>query len=159
MLSGRSLHTLSFTMKVPLGIEPVFSFFSDPANLERITPPELRFRTVSPQPIRMSVGTIIDFRLRLLGIPFGWRTRITRWDPPHCFIDEQLRGPYRLWIHTHRFLETDGVTIIADEVRYALPCWPFGQLAFPFVYTMLQHIFQFRRTATRARLLPLADGG
>jgi ligand-binding SRPBCC domain-containing protein len=143
-------------MRLPLGIERVFGFFSDASNLERITPPELRFRTVSPQPIRMAEGSVIDFRLRLLGIPFGWRTRISVWEPPYHFVDEQLQGPYRIWVHSHRFSEAEGFTTIVDDVRYALPCWPLGQLAYPFVYTMLEHIFQFRREATAALLLPLA---
>lgn len=138
-------------------IEQVFGFFADASNLERITPPELRFRTVSPQPIQMATGAVIDFRLRLLGIPFGWRTRISVWEPPYCFVDEQLRGPYRVWVHTHRFSEGEGFTTIADEVHYALPCWPLGQLAFPFVYSMLQYIFRFRQEATRAMLLPSGD--
>ena len=147
------MHQLNVSMRLPLPIEQVFGFFSDASNLERITPPELRFHTVSPQPIRMARGTVIDFRLRLLGIRFGWRTRISVWEPPHCFVDEQLRGPYRVWVHTHRFSEAEGFTTVADEVRFALPCWPFGQLAYPFVSTMLQRIFEFRQQATRAMLL------
>ena len=145
-------------MRLPLGIERVFGFFSDASNLERITPPELRFRIVSPQPIRMDEGTVIDFRLRLLGIPFGWRTRISVWEPPYRFVDEQLSGPYRIWVHNHRFSEAEGFTTIMDEVRYALPFWPFGQLAYPFVRSMLEQIFQFRREATKALLAPLAAG-
>lgn len=147
------MHTLKVSMRVPLSIEQVFSFFADAGNLERITPPELCFRTLSPQPVKMAEGTIIDFRLRLLGVPFGWRTRISVWKPPHHFVDEQLRGPYRLWVHSHRFSEAEGVTTIADEVHYALPFWPFGQVAHPLVARMLRHIFQFRSEATRKLLM------
>lgn len=151
------MHRLSVSMKLPLPIERVFSFFADASNLERITPPQLRFHIVSPQPVAMASGAIIDYRLRLLGVPFRWRTIIASWEPPFCFVDEQLRGPYRIWVHTHRFHETGGITTISDEVRYALPCGPLGELAFPFVYPMLLYIFHFRRRAIRTLLTPFFD--
>ena len=140
-------------MTLPLPIGEVFPFFSDVSNLERITPPELCFRIVTPRPIAMAEGRLIDLRLHLLRIPFGWQTRITRWNPPHRFVDEQLRGPYKLWIHTHSFSEEKGSTTIADEVRYQLPLWPLGEVAHPLVRTQLQRIFLYREEATRAALL------
>ena len=97
----------------------VFVFFSDALNLEEITPPWLQFRVVSKLPIQMREGAEIDYRLRMRGIPIRWRSRITAWDPPHRFVDEQVSGPYRLWIHEHRFTEHAGGTSCEDNVQYA----------------------------------------
>lgn len=109
------------SQRVDLPIERVFDFFSRPENLERITPPWLKFRIVTPGPIEMEEGTLIDYRLRVKGIPFRWRSEITVWDPPHRFVDVQRVGPYRKWEHTHSF-RTDGEgTIVVDEVDYAVP--------------------------------------
>jgi ligand-binding SRPBCC domain-containing protein len=101
----------------------------------------------------MSEGTLIDYQLRLFRVPFRWQTRIVRWTPPHEFVDEQLRGPYRLWVHTHRFYEASGETTIEDEVQYRLPWWPAGEIAYPLVRLQLEKIFQYRRRAVRNLLL------
>lgn len=99
----------------------LFGFFADARNLERITPGWLRFQIVGVPPETIDVGTLIDYRLRWRGVPLSWRTRIDEWEPPHRFIDRQLRGPYRLWVHEHRFTALDGGTLVEDRVDFAAP--------------------------------------
>jgi len=98
----------------------VFPFFADARNLEELTPDWLSFTVLTPDPIPMAVGTTIDYRLAWHGIPLRWRSEIADWEPPHRFIDRQLRGPYRLWHHEHRFEEVEGGTNVIDEVEYAV---------------------------------------
>jgi ligand-binding SRPBCC domain-containing protein len=146
-------HTLRTSEVLPLPVETVFAFFSDAANLEKITPPELHFRILTPLPIEMRPGALIDYELRLFGIRFRWRTRIASWDPPHAFSDEQLRGPYREWLHTHRFEPVEGGTRMSDEVRYRLPLWPLGELGYPIVRLQVRRIFRYRQETIRRLLL------
>ncbi|WP_419163989.1 SRPBCC family protein [Candidatus Palauibacter sp.] len=130
-------------MPRPLG--RTFEFFSDAHHLERITPPFVGFRILTPPPIEMRKGTQIDYRLRLRGVPLRWRSEMTRWDPPHGFVDEQRRGPYRKWIHEHCFREEDGGTRVEDHVTYAVPG---GALVDRwFVRPDLDRIFEYRRHA------------
>jgi ligand-binding SRPBCC domain-containing protein len=126
--------------------EEVFRFFADAANLERITPPELEFHIITPQPIDIKKGTLIEYRLKLRGFPVRWKTEITRWNPPHDFADTALESPYRQWIHLHKF-ETGagGETIMEDVVRYRLPFEPLGNLAHWYVKRELNYIFDYRR--------------
>ena len=123
----------------------VFDFFADAANLERITPPELNFHIITPQPIDIKKGTLIDYQLKLRGIPLTWKTEITEWNPPHSFVDTALKSPYKQWIHLHEFSSGEnGETIMKDCVRYRLPFEPLGDLAHWYVKKELKYIFDYR---------------
>ncbi|HEX3745621.1 MAG TPA: SRPBCC family protein [Bryobacteraceae bacterium] len=138
-------HTLRSEQQIPRPVGEVFAFFSDAHNLEEITPPWLGFRTLTPGPIQLARGTRIRYRLGLHGIPVGWTTEIRRWEPPWRFIDVQLRGPYRLWHHTHRFEPWGNGTRMTDIVRYRLPFGPLGRLVNAlFVRRDVERIFAFR---------------
>lgn len=135
---------------LPRPREEIFSFFSEARNLEAITPPWLNFEVLTPSPIVMRAGALIDYRIRVHGIPIRWRTEITEWSPPQRFVDVQLRGPYTLWHHTHTFEARDGGTLCRDEVRYhprggALMNWLF-------VRRDVESIFAFRRGKLAALL-------
>lgn len=120
----------------------IFGFFGDATNLEEITPSHLRFQILTPLPIEMRAGLILDYRLRLRGVPLRWRSEITAWEPSRRFVDEQRIGPYRWWIHEHTFEETEGGTIARDFVRYGVPG---GRLVNAlFVARDLRSIFQYR---------------
>lgn len=116
--------TLHTELWLPRTREEIFPFFADAYNLESITPPILNFSVLTPKPIEMHAGTLIDYRLKLRGIPIRWRTRIAAWEPPYRFIDEQLKGPYRLWHHEHLFKPENGGTRCIDHVTYAVPGGP-----------------------------------
>jgi len=131
-------------------IKKVFDFFADAGNLERITPPELNFRIITTQPIAIKKGTLIDYQLKLRGLPVKWRTEISEWNPPHLFVDRALKSPYKQWIHRHTFTElAENKTLIEDEVKYRLPLEPFGDLAHWFVRRELDYIFDFRQKIVR----------
>ena len=134
---------------VPSPIGEVFEFFSDAHNLEALTPAILHFKVLTPAPIAMFPGALIDYKLRLHGIPIRWKTEITEWDPPHGFVDTQLRGPYSLWHHTHRF-ETEGAgTRCRDTVLYRV----FGGRLIQrlFVARDVEAIFTYRQSEMRKR--------
>ncbi len=106
---------------LPKPLDEVFPFFADAHNLQAITPPFLRFEVETPRPVPMEEGSLIDYKLRVRGLPLRWRSEITAWEPPYRFVDEQRQGPYRLWVHEHRFTEREGKTFCEDDVEYAVP--------------------------------------
>jgi ligand-binding SRPBCC domain-containing protein len=134
----------------------VFPFFADALNLEAITPPWLRFRIVTRSPIVMRRGTLIDYRLRLRGIPVRWTSEITAWEPPSRFVDEQRRGPYRRWIHEHTFAEHDRQTVMCDRVDYLVPG---GRLVERLLVERdLERIFAYRKARIAELLTPPTEG-
>jgi len=130
-------------MWLPRDRDQVFRFFADAVNLEAITPPWLHFRIVTPPPIVMRKGAVIDYRLRLHGFPISWRTEITCWDPPRRFVDRQIAGPYRLWVHEHTFRDIRGGTRVDDTVEYGVPLGALVQKWF--VGPDLESIFAYRK--------------
>jgi ligand-binding SRPBCC domain-containing protein len=146
-----AIHVLTREQQLPAPPEAIFPFFGDALNLEAITPPWLGFEVVTPRPIAMAAGTLIEYRLRLHAVPIRWRTTIAVWDPPHRFVDVQLSGPYKLWHHTHDFESlAGGRTLMRDTVRYALPFGPLGEVAHRvLVKRDLERIFDFRRASVR----------
>ena len=145
-------HTLRREQQLPGTPDDVFTFFADAGNLEAITPPWLSFRIVTPRPIPMDRGTLIEYRLRLHGLPISWLTRIEVWEPGRRFVDQQLHGPYALWHHTHEFEANADGTLMRDVVRYALPFGPLGEIAHALLVRRdLERIFDFRRQAIALR--------
>jgi ligand-binding SRPBCC domain-containing protein len=139
------LYVLTAEQWLPRPRNELFPFFAEAANLEKITPPFLHFRILTPLPIQMRQGARIDYKISLHGIPMRWRTEITVWEPPFRFVDTQIKGPYRQWIHEHTFEERDGGTLCRDRVEYRVPG---GAL----VHTLLverdvRTIFAYRREA------------
>ncbi|HRK34108.1 MAG TPA: SRPBCC family protein [Candidatus Hydrogenedentes bacterium] len=140
------VHRLKQEQIVARPIDEVFSFFARPENLERITPAQLRFHILTPSPIRMGAGAVIDYELRIWGVPVHWRTLITDFEPPYQFIDQQLKGPYAMWHHRHTFEAVEGGTRIGDEVTYALPFGPLGTLVHGlYVRHDIGRIFEHRK--------------
>jgi len=148
LLLGR-LQTLERVQRLPAPPGEVFPFFADAGNLEAITPPFLRFRILTPRPIPMHAGTLIEYRLRLHGVPVRWLTEIVDWEPGVRFVDRQVRGPYAVWHHTHTFTpDRSGGTVMRDTVRYALPGGPLGAVAHRLLVRRdLETIFDHRRAA------------
>lgn len=149
LISGVRSQLFTFDTRLWLAAprERVFPFFADAGNLETITPPWLQFQIVTPRPMDMRVGTRIDYRLRVHGVPLRWQSEITAWEPPGRFVDEQRRGPYRAWIHEHTFAEHDGGTEVGDSVKYAvIGGWVIDRL---FVRRDVRQIFAYRERKLR----------
>jgi len=144
-------YTLSFEQQVARQRPEVFDFFARAENLQVLTPPWLNFKIldVKPQPVQQ--GTLINYSLRVHGVPLRWTSEIIEWEPLHRFVDLQLRGPYNLWRHEHRFEERDGGTLISDTINLALPLGLLGQLAYKIkVKSDIKEIFTFRKEKIRA---------
>ncbi len=139
-------YTLERTQVVPRPLEETFAFFSEPGNLGRITPPWLKFELRTPEQIEMGEGVELHYRIRPLGFPQRWTSRIVRWNPPDSFIDEQVSGPYSYWRHTHRFHQTPEGTEIHDRVDYDLPFAAVGRVVHTLIVSrQLRAIFNYRR--------------
>jgi ligand-binding SRPBCC domain-containing protein len=148
-------YTLHTELWLPRPQVEVFEFFSDIRNLEIITPPWLHFEVLTPKPVGLKAGALIDYRIRVHGFPLCWRTEITRWQPPEQFVDVQLTGPYSLWHHTHTFVERDGGTLCLDDVRYR----PMGGalMNWLFVRRDVAAIFEYRKKRLR-EIFPGSSG-
>ena len=139
-------HVFKATETIPMPREEVFRFFSNPRNLERLTPQWLSFRILTPDPLPVGEGAVYDYQLSLRGLPLRWRTLITAWEEGRSFQDLQIHGPYALWRHTHTFEDSnDGGTRMTDEVHYRLPFGLLGALALPLVKRDVARIFAYRR--------------
>lgn len=146
-------YSLRREVLVPRGIDETFAFFADAANLELLTPPWLNFRILTPRPITMRAGTLIDYRIRVRALPLRWTSLIEIWEPGLRFVDLQLRGPYRWWRHEHRFTPADGGTLVEDLIEY-LP--PLHRLTRALVRRDLDRIFTFRTRRISELLAPRA---
>ena len=130
---------------LPVKLEDAFAFFEDATNLEIITPEFLNFRITSELPIEMCEGQLIDYRLRLFGVPISWTTKIVEYQPPFHFCDMQIRGPYNHWFHRHEFKQTNDGTLMTDVVDYQIPLGVLGKIARRmFVQKTLKRIFDYR---------------
>ena len=130
---------------VPSDMDTVFEFFSRPENLEKITPSSMGFNIITPSPIKMKEGAIIDYTVKIMGVPMRWRTMITSYKKNEYFVDEQLKGPYSYWHHRHSFKEVEGGVLIIDEITYALPIQAFRKIVHPvLIKPQIEQIFNFR---------------
>jgi ligand-binding SRPBCC domain-containing protein len=147
------IHRLEREQRIERPLAKVFEFFAAARNLERLTPLWLSFEVLSPEPIQMGVGTLIEYRLRVHRIPLRWTSRIEEWKPGQSFIDRQVRGPYGLWHHRHTFAAEGEATIVRDVVDYGLPLGWLGESVHPlFVRRDLERIFDYRHQAVAGAL-------
>ena len=140
------LYTLESNQFINKPIEEVFQFFSKPENLSVITPAKLGFKILSPNPIKMGFGRLIDYNIYLMGIPIHWRTLITDYEPPNIYVDQQIKGPYAMWHHTHTFHKVKGGVEIKDRVVYSIPFGFLGRLLnYLWIKRDLNNIFLHRK--------------
>ena len=140
------IYELNKTQFINQPIDVVFNFFSKPENLALITPSKLAFKILTPTPITINKGTLIDYTIRLMGFPVHWRTLITKYNPPYEFVDEQIKGPYLFWHHTHTFKAVNGGSEIKDKVRYSIPMGYLGQFIHKiWIKKDLEKIFEYRK--------------
>ncbi|MBK7182760.1 MAG: SRPBCC family protein [Bacteroidetes bacterium] len=139
------MHTLTKETIIDRPLKEVFDFFSKAENLNQITPPDMQFQILTPLPINIQKGTLIDYKIKVNGIPFKWKTLISTWEPPFRFVDEQLKGPYNTWIHEHTFEERDGKTYMKDVVKFKSPGWILEPLINAlFIEKKVKGIFDYR---------------
>jgi hypothetical protein len=149
------VYTLLREQQIDRSLEEIFAFFSNPENLGRITPSTLRFEMLTPSPLHVKDGSLLDYTIRISGLPFRWTTLITLFEPPNLFVDVQLRGPYGYWHHKHSFRKAEKGTVVRDEVRYALPFGILGRIVHGvFVRRQLKAIFDYRAQALERIFAP-----
>jgi ligand-binding SRPBCC domain-containing protein len=137
---------IEFVQWIPASLDEVFAFFSAASNLEKLTPPWLHFKIIGQSTPQIQKGTLIDYQLKLRGLPFKWKTLIEEWNPQHSFVDTQLKGPYKLWHHTHIFEAKDGGVLVTDRIRYEVPMGLIGDLvAGNYVKKDVTKIFNYRK--------------
>ncbi len=159
-MSRSRVYVLERRQRLELPVKPAFEFYAQARNLAVITPPWMGFDVITPRPIEMRPGALIDYRMKLHRVHLRWRPRIDVWEPPVRFVDVQVRGPYALWEHTHTF-ERDGeqAVLIGDRVRYSIPLGPLGRIAHAtFVKRDLKRIFDYRERAVVEQLAPESAG-
>jgi uncharacterized protein (TIGR01777 family) len=148
----QTAHQLEAVQWVPRPIDEIFQFFCDEKNLELITPNFLNFKVLGKDSAEIGEGTKIKYQLKLHGIPIGWESEITQWDPPHQFVDRQLKGPYKTWHHTHYFESMCGGTLMGDKVRYELNFGPLGRaVQMAWVKGDVEKIFRHRQEVIQHR--------
>jgi len=139
------MHSLTKTTTINRPIQEVFDFFSKAENLNKITPPDLQFKILSPLPILIKKGALIDYKIKINGIPFIWRTEISEWELNKRFIDRQVKGPYKIWIHEHSFEERNGITYMTDYVQFLSPGWILEPIINKlFIEKKVKGIFEYR---------------
>ncbi len=138
-------HSLTFETKLYRPLDEIFNFFSNAENLTAVTPTDVEFSMLTPTPIKMHVGTMINYRIKLMGVPFFWCTHINMWEPPYRFADEQLKGPYVFWHHEHTFEQKEGYVLMTDKLHYLSPGWFLEPLINRFFVTpQIKKIWVFR---------------